>query len=232
MAVTPPSISAEESSTPRRRQALPRGLRARLRGGPEGNEQLTAVTGAVLVILLAALGITIVRIGQLTWLHLFLGFLLIGPVLLKMSSTGYRFVLYYIKDPSYRIRGAPETWLRLIAPVVVLTTIGVFVTGVALVFVGPVHREPLAEIHKLFFIVWIAFTGLHVLGHLPVMPAALRGFGDWSERIPGRDDGRLARAIVLAGAVVGGLVLAIVLIPQFATWTAHPALWQHHHHHG
>jgi hypothetical protein len=30
--------------------------------------------------------------------------------------------------------------------------------------------------------------------------------------------------------VVGGLVLAIVLIPHFATWTAHGAL--HHHHEG
>jgi hypothetical protein len=35
---------------------------------------------------------------------------------------------------------------------------------------------------------------------------------------------------VLAGAVVGGLVLAIVLIPQFAAWTAPGVL--HHHHEG
>jgi len=42
-------------------------------GGPDGNEQLTAVTGVVLIVLLAALGITILRIGQLTWPHFFLG---------------------------------------------------------------------------------------------------------------------------------------------------------------
>jgi hypothetical protein len=36
------------------------------------------------------LGITIVRIGQLIWLHLFLGLLLLGPVGAKLASTGYR----------------------------------------------------------------------------------------------------------------------------------------------
>jgi hypothetical protein len=115
VAVTPPSIPADNSSAARRREARPFDLRAWLRGGPEGNEQLTAVTGAVLVILLAVLAITIVRIGQLIWLHLFLGLLLIGPILLTMASTGYRFVLFYIRDASYRLKGAPETWLRLIA---------------------------------------------------------------------------------------------------------------------
>ncbi len=62
-----------------------------LGGGPDGNEQLTAATGVVLIVLLAALGVTILRIGQLTWLHFFLGLLLIGPVMLKLASTGYRF---------------------------------------------------------------------------------------------------------------------------------------------
>src|SRR5579862_3777155 len=101
------------SRTPRdeRAGALPGpapALRARLRGGPEGNEQLTAATGVVLVILLSALGITIIKIGQLIWLHLFLGLLLIGPVALKMASTGYRFLLYYGGDTTYRRKGPPE----------------------------------------------------------------------------------------------------------------------------
>jgi hypothetical protein len=39
-------------------------LRALLAGGTEGNERLTVLTGLLLTVLLAALGITIVRIGQ------------------------------------------------------------------------------------------------------------------------------------------------------------------------
>jgi hypothetical protein len=182
----------------------------------------------VLVILLAVLGITIVQIGQLIWLHLFLGLLLIGPVMLKMASTGYRFVLYYARDPSYRRKGPPEAWLRLMAPIIVFTTIGVFATGVPLLFIKPIDREPIAEIHKVFFIVWLVFTGFHVLGHLPQM-AGLVGGGRASDRdhIPGLDSeaGRGARGLAVAGAIVAGLVLAIVFIPDFARWTAF-----HHHH--
>jgi hypothetical protein len=70
----------------------------------------------VLLILLAVLGVTILRIGQLISVHLFLGLLLIGPVGLKMASTGYRFVRYYTGSPTYRRKGPPETWLRMLAP--------------------------------------------------------------------------------------------------------------------
>ena len=60
----------------------------------------------ILLVLLAALGVTILRIGQLTWLHFFLGLLLIGPVGLKMASTGYRFMRYYTGSPAYVAQGA------------------------------------------------------------------------------------------------------------------------------
>ena len=140
-------------------------------GGPDGNEQLTAATGVVLIVLLAAIGITILRIGQLTWLHFFLGFLLIGPVALKIASTGYRFTRYYTHSPAYRERGAPESWLRLLAPVVVLSTVVVFVSGVVLLFDGPAHRDPLLLVHKASFIIWGGATALHVLGHLIGLPA-------------------------------------------------------------
>ena len=49
------------------------------------------------------------RIGQLLWLHLFVGLLLIGPVVLKLASTGYRFARYYTNDAVYRRKGPPET---------------------------------------------------------------------------------------------------------------------------
>ena len=199
-------------------------------GGPDGNEQLTAVTGVVLIVLLAALGITILRIGQLTWLHFFLGFLLIGPVALKMVSTGYRFTRYYTHSRTYRQRGAPETWLRLLAPVVVLSTVVVFVSGVVLLYDGPAHRDPLMLVHKASFIVWVGATALHVLGHLLGLPAALRARS--LDRTPARgvrggQSGGAGRAIALAGAIVGGLVLAIALIPDFSLWTAHLSLRGH-----
>jgi hypothetical protein len=214
--------------------AAPRSRRSRTGtkisgGGTAGNEQLTSITGMILLVLLAAIGVTIVRIGQLLWLHLFLGLLLIGPVTLKLASTSYRFARYYTHDPAYRRKGPPEILLRLIAPIIVLTTVIVFVSGVVLLFVGPADRGQLVLIHKVSFIVWVVFTSLHVLGHLPHMPASLRAVRRANPGVPGQQLGAAGRWISIAGAVVGGLVLAIVLIPDFGIWTAHTAQLHHHH---
>ena len=228
MAPGPPSITPAESgaTTTRRRVRQPRTW---LAGGPAGNEQLTAATGIVLVVVLAAIGVTIVRIGQLIWLHLFLGLFVIGPVVLKMASTGYRFVRYYTHNQAYRRQGPPETWLRLMAPMIVVTTIAVLVSGVVLLFGGPALRDPLVLIHKVAFIVWVAFTALHILAHLPGLAAAWRPLDRDQSGLLSRGSGGAGRLIALSGAIVGGLVLAIVLIPEFSAWTAHGAL---HHHRG
>jgi hypothetical protein len=213
-----------------------RGRLALLGGGPDGNEQLTAVTGVVLLVLLAVIGVTIVRIGQLIWLHLFLGLLLIGPVALKMGSTGYRFMRYYTNDQAYRRKGAPELWLRAIGPMIVISTIVVFVSGLLLLFEGASSRDRFLELHKVSFIVWVVFTGLHVLGHLPGLPRSLRAASKRGDGPEGStllsSPGEAGRWLVLAGVLVGGLVLAVALIPEFTSWTAHGALGHHHDHRG
>src|ERR1700733_6641743 len=129
-------------------------------GGPDGNEHLTTVTGAILILLLAVIGFTIPQLRQFIWMHLFVGMLLVGPVLLKMGRTGYRFLRYYAGNPAYRRKGPPELILRLIGPIVVLSTIAVFATGVVLLIVGPGHRNPWLLLHKVSFIVWVVFISL------------------------------------------------------------------------
>jgi hypothetical protein len=198
-------------------------------GGADGNEQLTAVNGAILIVLLAVVGFTIPQLRQFIWLHLFVGLLLIGPVVLKMASTGYRFVRYYTRDAEYLRKGPPEIVLRLTAPLVVISTVGVFVTGIALLIVGPTHRDPWLLLHKVTFIVWIVFTSLHILGHLPAVARAL-GISDRGQAHGlAATGGATGRWIALTGALVGGLVLAVVLIPTFASWTAHSVFLHHHH---
>jgi len=64
-------------------------------GGTGGNEQLTAGTGVLLLDLLAVIGVTILRIGQLIWVHLFVGILVMGPVGVKMASTGSQVGSYW-----------------------------------------------------------------------------------------------------------------------------------------
>ncbi len=187
-------------------------------GGTTGNERLTTATGALLIVLLAVIGVTIVRIHGLLSVHLFVGMLLIGPLLLKLSSTGYRFLRYYTANPRYRRKGPPSLALRMIAPMVVLSTLVVFASGVALLFAGPGSRATLFPIHKDSFFVWIAFTALHVLGHLPAMPAVLRADYGPSARLSGDVTGRAGRTLALSGALVAGAVLAVLVIPEFGPW--------------
>jgi hypothetical protein len=195
-------------------------------GGTDGNELLTSLIGAVLIVLLAVLGITILRIHQLIWLHLFLGLVLLGPIAMKMASTGYRFVRYYTQNPAYRSKGAPEPLMRLTAPIVVASTLVVFATGILLLIVGPSGRGQYLFLHRASFVVWLAVTAVHVLGHLVDLRGSLlptHGSGVFS----GSSPGAAGRWLALAGALVGGVVLAIALIPQFAPWTAHAALLHH-----
>jgi hypothetical protein len=205
-----------------------RGLTA---GGIDGNERLTVMTGLALIVLTAAIGVTIVWIGQLMWLHLFLGLALIGPVALKLSSAGYRFFRYYTHDPAYRRKGPPIPALRVLAPLVVFLTVVLLGTGVALLFAGR-DSEPLGEVHKICFFVWIGFTAIHVLGHLPEIIRVLSRSADTRRQITAlplaqpagvdvvdRPAGGRGRAGALLISLLAGLVLATSLIGQFSVWT-------------
>ncbi len=152
-------------------------------GGTAGNERLTADTGIVLLVLLAVIGVTILWLRSLLWVHLFVGMLLIGPIALKMASTGYRFVRYYTADPYYRRKGPPPAPLRMLAPLVVISTVTVFLSGVALLLIGPSSRDTLLPIHKVSFIAWVLFTSLHVLGHLPEVAAAVGLGGETASKV-------------------------------------------------
>jgi hypothetical protein len=101
---------------------------------------------------------------------------------------------------------------------VVISTVVVFASGVALLFAGPGSRGVLLPLHKVSFIVWLIFTGVHVLGHLAELPAALRADRRAERPWDEQGGGRGARALSLAGALVGGLVLALAVESQFGAW--------------
>jgi hypothetical protein len=91
-----------------------------------------------------------------------------------------------------------------------------------------VHRGSWVGIHKVTFIVWGALFAVHFIGHLPGMSRALTAANRTYGRRQGVTPGDAGRWVVLVGALVGGLVLAIVLIPAFHTWTAAGAFPHHH----
>src|SRR3954454_19056696 len=111
------------------------GHRDRL-GSTEANEALTIGAGVLLTLLLIAEGITLLKMDTLLSVHMIIGLVLIPPVLLKLGSTGYRFARYYTHSQPYVEKGPPPLVLRLLAPVLALTTVGIFVTGVLLLALG------------------------------------------------------------------------------------------------
>lgn len=186
-------------------------------GGVAGNARLTGAVAVALLVLLAAEGVTIPFIGKWLGPHMFIGLLLIPPVALKMASTGYRFARYYTHDELYVRKGPPQIALRVLAPGVVLTTIAVFGTGVALLFAGP-PSHTLIFAHKLSFIAWVALMALHVLGHLLELPRLASA--DW--RRNGPREARLAgagmRASAIAAAIVVGVALGFLALSVGKPW--------------
>jgi hypothetical protein len=181
-------------------------------GGPEGNERLTAAAGAVLFLLLATEGATILMIQPLVSEHVFIGMLLIPPVALKLGTTGWRFYRYYADDREYRAKGPPLLALRLLAPVVIAATLAVFATGLALLALGP-RGGIVLGLHKASFVVWLAATGVHVLAYVWRVPRLT--LADWRG---GAVPGSVARRSVLAGVVVLGAVLAVATVRYAQPW--------------
>ncbi len=189
--------------------------------GVEGNSRLTAVNGIVLLVLLAVEGVTILSIEQLITLHIFLGVLLVGPVLLKTASTGYRFVRYYSGARPYRYKGPPHPVLRILGPVVIVSSLAVLGTGIALIPAGPPHREPLLTLHQASFIIWLVVMSMHVLGHV-----AEGARTSWRELTDARTAPtarrRRVRTLVVVLSLLAGAGLATALLPAAHPWISRP----------
>jgi len=182
-------------------------------GGSDGNERLTAATAAVLLVVLALEGLTLVGVRQYLRPHIFLGVLLIPLVLLKLGSTGWRMTGYYRRSAEYVRRGPPAMLIRiLVAPLLVLSTISLIATGIAAAALD--QRGLLLTLHRLSFFVWLGAMSLHVLTRALKLPRLIAA--DWW-----RSDGlrgRRVRQILLTSTLASGLVLAVVTLPVVDHW--------------
>jgi hypothetical protein len=134
---------------------------------PDGNERLTAAVGVILLVpTIIELGTIVLGLQQFLSLHVFVGLVLIPPVLLKLASTGWRFMRYYTGSKPYRLQGAPELAMRLLAPLLVAATVVLFGSGVAM---GVLHGHALdvaRRLHGPSSVLWMILVGIHVLVYL------------------------------------------------------------------
>ncbi|MBS2554012.1 hypothetical protein KGQ19_44880 [Catenulispora sp. NL8] len=191
--------------------------------GAEGNERLTAITGTLLLVLFAIEGVTILQLGGLLYWHYFFGFLLVGPVCVKICSTLYRFARYYTHEPAYVRKGPPMIALRVLGPFVVLTSCAVLVTGILLGFAKSetVAGLPMLFLHKGFFIVWAGAMTIHVLAYLWRLPRLVASDVLGVRRVRGAATavgGSALRWSVTVAGLAGGLVFAMAAAHLSSAW--------------
>jgi hypothetical protein len=184
---------------------------------PRGNERLTAMTGAVLLVLFVAECLTLLNLGGFLTVHVFLGFVLLGPVCLKIGSTLWRFTRYYTGSVPYVRKGPPNPLERVVGPLVILTTLAVLGTGVALVVEGP-GNGPWHQLHREAFLVWVAVILIHLASYLPKLPRLLAS--QPADRARELLAARVTRWLLLSGALAAGLVLALLTYHLAYSWGA------------
>jgi hypothetical protein len=186
------------------------------RFGADANARLTSSTALVLLVLLAIEGVTVLQVRSLLTVHVFIGMLLVPPVLVKLASTSWRFVKYYSGSSEYREKGPPLVALRLLGPFVVLMTVILFASGI-LLLVGPVAwRHDMLLLHQASFVLWFACMTVHVLGH--ITETARLSTQDWVRRTRVRVVGSRWRRLSITSSLVGGLLLAAVTVPYVGPW--------------
>ncbi|MEW1823043.1 hypothetical protein AB0323_19955 [Arthrobacter sp. NPDC080031] len=190
--------------------------------GVVGNERLTALIGAVVLVLSVAEIATVPTLGSLIVAHFFVGVLLAGPVVAKTASTGWRFIRYYSRDPAYRRKGPPRPLLRVIAPLLAASTLTLIGSGIALAITGPAP-EILVRVHVVSFLVWLATLAVHVFAYVRRVPRLIAE--DWRPLRRKREDGaapepsgRRMRLAVNIAVLVLAAIAAVLLLPTAAPW--------------
>lgn len=187
--------------------------------GVIGNKSLTALVSLVLLMLI------IVELVTSAFLHIWLpahtvvGVLLAGPLLLKMGATGWRFLRYYTRVPAYVRWRPPPLVLRVLGPVLLVTTLVMVGSGIGLVVAGPL--QSLLLTHVFSALLWLPLIAVHSLAH--ILQASRSIAADWSRRQGSRFPvGRVWRLGTNLGALAFGVIGAWLLFPAATplfTWS-------------
>jgi|SRR5579884_2495107 hypothetical protein len=177
--------------------------------GPRANRRVTALTGLLVLPLAALVLLTGLLFGSLWHVHYFLAFLLLPLVLLKVGSTTYRMVRYYLRSGLYRFIRPPYPLARVTSPLLVVSVVLLFVSGIAM-WATHSRRDPWGWLHTDAAIAFSCLVALHLGMYVP---EALRAAGDDLKSEPvASAPHRRDRLAVIGVAAAAGLVLAVATI--------------------
>jgi hypothetical protein len=183
-----------------------------------GNERLTTLAGGVLLVLIVAELVTTAALHALLSVHVFVGVLLAGPLVVKLGSTGYRFLRYYAGVPVFVRKGPPRLALRVLAPLLVATTLVLIGSGIGLLVTGPAQPGPLLGAHNVSALLWLPMIAIHTVAYVWRIPRSL--VDDWGNPATEPAPGRGLRLSVNLGALLFGALAAVFVLPSAAPWVA------------
>lgn len=182
-----------------------------------GNERMTALAGAVLLVLILVELASAAYLRVLLSVHVLVGVLLAGPLVVKLGSTFSRFLRYYTGSPAFVRRGPPHLALRILAPLLIATTLVVIGSGIGLVVTSPQNAGLLLPLHGFSVLVWFPLIAIHTFAHIRRVPRLVAD--DWSKSSGNSEwSGRWYRTSVNLGTLLAGAVAAIFLFPGVAPW--------------
>ncbi len=206
----PDEFDSERSDIMKQRRTMDRQLRVVVR-----NERLTAITAAVLLMGFIVDLVVTANLSRLIMVHIFIGTLLVGPLVVKLTSVGYRFHGYYTKSPAFVAKGPPNVWMRLLAPFFIADTLALFISGLALALAGSPSNRLLFLLHAGTAALWVPMLAVHVYAHIRQVPRAIAR--DWA--VPSRAvGGRIKRLRINILALIVGAITGAILTSAAAPW--------------
>ena len=192
-----------------------------------GNARLTAMTGLVLLVLLAAeIATVVLGVDSVLTAHVAIGLALTPFVALKLGSAGWWIVKYYRGDNAYARRGAPPTNLRVLGGLFIVLTVALVGSGL-LTYLGPGAPHTAAVVtHKVSFYPWAVVLVVHVVVYFA--EAVRLAAAD----LLARSRARLAGVRYRRAALLGSLAIAVVLALTLTGNTGHYLRLHPKHSHG
>jgi H+/Cl- antiporter ClcA len=107
----------------------------------------------------------------------------------------------------------------LVGPFVVVLTLALFGSGIALLFAAIQWRSDLMFLHKATFVLWFGAMTIHVLSHLS--DTAKLAPRDWYGRTRREIAGTRSRQWLLVVSVALGILLGMLLAARGASFLSH-----------
>jgi hypothetical protein len=181
-----------------------------------------------LLVLLPVPYATALSLDLLWRVHYFSSLLLIPLLAVKLAGTGWRAVRFYLGDSGFREDGPPHPMPRITAPILVLSTVVLFLSGVEMLL-GADRFGPWSTIHNGAAIIFTGTLGLHLLAHLWDTPTEVAADLAPKGRIAAEAQvpGSRRRVVVTVVAFVVGVTLATAAMP-ISQWQGSRPPGAHH----